>query len=178
MNAAEVIVRPATLADAAEIAAVHVESWHTTYRGSFPQAAIDAHTVERRLALWTHALQLPSGARSLLVAVRGNAVVGFASLGRLRADGPPIEGEGEMNAIYLRENAQRAGIGRQLFGAGARWLSHAGFNAMRCKVVRGNPASGFYLHLGGQLVASATFELEGTQLVEDTYRFELTDPQA
>jgi GNAT superfamily N-acetyltransferase len=175
MIAPEVVVRPATLADAAEIAAVHVESWHTTYRGIFPQVAIDAQTIERRLALWTHALQMLSGARNLVVALRGNEVVGFASFGPLRTDGPPIEGEGELNAIYLRENAQRAGIGRQLFNAGARWLGQAGFNAMRCKVVRGNPASGFYLHLGGQLVATATFELEGTELVEDTYRFELTD---
>ena len=175
MKTLDLSVREATLADAQEIAAVHVESWRTTYRGIFPQAAIDAHTVEQRLALWTHVLQMPSGTRNAFVARYGGDVVGFASLGPLRVDGPPIDGEAELNAIYLRQSAQRLGIGRTLFDAGARWLADAGFKAMRCKVVRGNPASGFYLHLGGQLVATATFEIEGTQLVEDTYRFELKD---
>lgn len=173
MTTLEVIVRPATLADAPEIAAVHVDSWHSTYRGIFPAAVIDAQTIERRLELWTHALQLPSGARSVYVALRDGVVVGFASLGPLRTDAAPIEGEGELSAIYLRESAQGAGIGRQLFDAGARWLRQGGFNAMRCKVVRGNPASGFYSHLGGQVVGSATFELEGSQLTADTYRFDL-----
>jgi GNAT superfamily N-acetyltransferase len=154
---------------------VHVRSWRTTYPGIFPQAAIDEHTVERRLGMWTHALQMPTAVRNVFVALRGSELVGFASLGPLRSDSPPLEGEGELNAIYLLENAQRAGIGRQLFDTGARWLRHAGFNAMRCKVVRGNPATGFYLRLGGRLVATATLELEGLPLVEDTYRFELPD---
>jgi GNAT superfamily N-acetyltransferase len=178
MTTLEVIVRAATLCDAPEIAAVHVESWHSTYRGIFPTAVIDAQTVQRRQELWTHALQLPSGARNVYVALRSGVVVGFASLGPLRSDVAPIEGEGELSAIYLRESAQRAGIGRRLFDAGARWLSLTGLHAMRCKVVRGNPACGFYSHLGGHVVESTTFELEGLELIEDTYRFELGNLEA
>jgi ribosomal protein S18 acetylase RimI-like enzyme len=173
----DVIVRPATLADVSGIAQVHVDSWHSTYRGIFPQAAIDEHTVERRRGLWTHVLEMPSAVRNVLVAQRGSEVVGFACFGPLRTDGPPIEGEGELSAIYLRTNAQRAGIGRQLFDVGARWLRSRNFTAMQCKVVRGNPAIGFYQRLGGRVVATETFGLEGVQLVEDTYRFELSDDE-
>ncbi len=173
----EVVVRPATLADAPGIAAVHVDSWHTTYRGIFPQAAIEEHTLERREGLWTHVLEMPSAGRSVWVAVCGDEVIGFAAFGPLRTDGPPIEGEAELTSIYLRDGVQRAGIGRRLFGAGARWLKTAGFGAVRCKVVRGNPAIAFYQRLGGRVVDTGTFELDGMQIVEDTYRFELGDDE-
>ena len=173
MTWAEVTVRQARLEDAPTIAAVHVDSWHTTYLGLFPQSAIDAQTVERRLALWTHALQMPSAARALYVAASGDEVVGFASVGAFRCEGPSIEGEGELHAIYLRRDAQRSGIGRKLFDEGARWLRRAAFNGMRCRVVRGNPASAFYQRLGGQVVSSANVELEGHPFVEDCYRFDL-----
>ncbi len=173
----EVVVREATLADATGIAAVHVDSWHTTYPGILPQAAIDEHTLERRKGLWTHVLEMPSAGRGVWVAVRDVEVVGFAAFGPLRTDGPPIEGEAELTSIYLRQGVQRAGIGRRLFDAGARWLKSAGFGAMRCKVVRGNPAIAFYERLGGRVVGTATFELDGVQIVEDTYRFELGDDE-
>ncbi len=174
MTAIATRVRPAMLTDAAQIAQVHVDSWHTTYTGIFPPAAIAGHTLERRLALWTRHLGEASDRHALFVAVQADAVVGFASLGAFRVQGLPIEGEGELNAIYLLQRVQGQGIGRRLADAGSRWLQQAGFAAMRCWVVRGNlPAEAFYARLGGLVVGTTTFEVEGALLVEDCYRFEL-----
>ena len=168
------VVRLATLADAAQIAQVHVDSWHTTYPGIFAPAAIAGHTLERRLALWTRHLTEAHERHALFVAARAGAVVGFASLGAFRLPGPPIEGEGELNAIYLLQGVQRQGIGRQLVSVGSRWLHRSGFKAMRCWVVRGNQsADAFYARLGGTVVATTTFEVEGSLMVEDCYRFKL-----
>ena len=168
------VVRPATLADAAQIAQVHVDSWQTTYPGIFAPAAIAGHTLERRLALWTRHLTEAHERHALFVAARAGAVVGFASLGAFRLPGPPIEGEGELNAIYLLQRVQRQGIGRQLVSVGSGWLHRSGFKAMRCWVVRGNQsADAFYARLGGRVVGTTTFDVEGSLMVEDCYRFEL-----
>ena len=168
------VVRPAVLADAAQIAQVHVDSWHTTYPGIFPSTAIAGHTLERRLALWTRHLTEASERHALFVAVRAGAVVGFASLGAFRVQGPPIDGEGELNAVYLLQRVQRQGIGRQLVSAGSDWLHRSGFAAMRCWVVRGNQsAEAFYARLGGAVVATTTFEVEGSLMTEDCFRYKL-----
>ena len=168
------VVRPAVLADAAQIAQVHVDSWHTTYPGIFAPAAIAGHTLERRLALWTRHLTEAHERHALFVAIQHDTVVGFASLGAFRLQGPPIEGEGELNAIYLLQRVQRQGIGSQLVSAGSDWLHRSGFAAMRCWVVRGNQsADAFYARLGGRVVSTTTFEVEGSLMVEDCYRFEL-----
>ena len=168
------LVRPAVLADAAQIAQVHVDSWHTTYPGIFPPAAIAGHTLERRLALWTRHLTEASERHALFVAVQADTVVGFASLGAFRLQGPPIEGEGELNAIYLLQRAQRQGLGRQLMQAGGAWLQRGGFKAMRCWVVRGNvSAEAFYMRQRGIVVATTTFEVEGALMTEDCFRYEL-----
>lgn len=168
------LVRPAVLTDAAQIAQVHVDSWRTTYAGIFPPAAIAGHTLERRLALWTRHLSEASERHALFVAVQVDTVVGFASLGAFRVQGPPIEGEGELNALYLLQRAQRQGLGRQLMQAGGAWLQRGGFSAMRCWVVRGNlSAEAFYTRQRGIVVATTTFDIEGALMTEDCFRYEL-----
>lgn len=169
-----ITIRRAVLADVPQIAQVHVDSWHTTYPGIFAPATIAGQTLERRVALWTRFFGEPADRQTMFVAVHGDTVLGFASLGFFRVQGPPIEGEGELRAIYLLQRAQGQGVGFRLVKAASAWLQQAGFAAMRCWVVRGNTrADAFYARLGGLVVDSATFEVEGLPAVEDCFRFEL-----
>ena len=69
--------------------------------------------------------------------------------------------------------AQRQGTGRLLFDAGANALRAAGFKALRCWVLQGNPAIAFYERLGGVRVASKTFTVDGVAVEEHCYRFDL-----
>ena len=187
--ATELQVRRATEADAAGIAQVHVQSWRATYPGILPVAEIERHTLARRAGLWARALQAP--AHGVLVAVAADEagadeaaacrVHGFASTGAFRVepaggDGQGEgagEGEGELNALYLLPTAQRQGTGRRLFDAGVHALREAGFVAMRCWVLQGNPAIAFYERLGGVRVASKTFTVDGVAVEEHCYRFDL-----
>ena len=50
-------LREATVADAAGIAFVHVESWRTTYPGIMPQEHLDALSVAERTEVWQGILQ-------------------------------------------------------------------------------------------------------------------------
>ena len=177
----EVQVRRATLADVSGIAQVHVQSWHSTYPGIVPAAEIERHTLQRRSGLWTRVFEGPDTHAAVLVAVLANEVLGFASTGPFRierSEGSESahgegQGEGELNALYLLQSAQRQGIGRRLFDAGAQGLRENGFGAMRCWVLHGNPATAFYERQGGERVASKTFVVEGASLVEHCYRFDL-----
>ena len=185
--AIELQVRRATEADAAGIAHVHVQSWRATYPGILPATEIERHTLVRRAGLWARALQAPAHGVFVAVAVdevgageaaAGN-VHGFASTGAFRVEPAGGEGqaegagEGELKALYLLPTAQKQGTGRRLFDAGANALREAGFAALRCWVLQGNPAIAFYERLGGVRVASKTFTVDGVAVEEHCYRFDL-----
>ncbi len=175
MAADELIVRRAGLADVAGIARVHVQSWHANYPGILPVTEIERHTLARRAGMWARLLD--GAAAVVFVAVRADAVLGFANTGPFRVgDGDAQDegqGEGELNALYLLPTAQKQGIGRSLFNAGANALREAGFNSMRCWVLHGNPAIAFYERMGGERVASKNFSVEGATVAEHCYRFRL-----
>ena len=176
--ATQVRVRRATAADAAGIARVHVQSWNAVYPGILPAAEIERHTLAQRAGLWARVLQTP--VTGVFVAVAADEVLGFASTGPFRvepagSDGQGDgEGDGELNALYLLPMAQKQGTGRLLFDAGANALREAGFTALRCWVLQGNPAFAFYERLGGVRVTSKTFTVDGVAVEEHCYRFDLT----
>ena len=176
--ATQVRVRRATAADAAGIARVHVQSWHAVYPGILPAAEIERHTLAQRAGLWARVLQTP--VTGVFVAVAADEVLGFASTGRFRVEPAGSDGQGdgagdgELNALYLLPMAQKQGTGRLLFDAGANALREAGFTALRCWVLQGNPALAFYERLGGVRVTSKTFTVDGVAVEEHCYRFDLT----
>ena len=111
--AGEPTIRRATRADAAAIAAVHVDGWRWGYRGQLPDAVLDAlgSTLERRATFWRDETARQDVA--VWVVEVDERVVGFASFGAARdADAEP--GTGELYLIYLSEMAAGRGIGRAL----------------------------------------------------------------
>src|SRR3954464_5342127 len=108
--------RRAGLDDAPAIADVHVASWRTTYPGIVKQAYIDALSVEERTRAWEARLRSEvSPVPDIIVAEsRSLGIVGFASGGPIRH--PESGFDGELYAIYLRQEAQHHGVGRRLVG--------------------------------------------------------------
>ncbi|KAF0995890.1 GNAT family N-acetyltransferase [Geobacillus sp. TFV-3] len=107
------MIRKATWADAPAIASVHVESWKTTYSGIVPDVYLETLTVEEKQTLWEKVLRQSD--HSVFVAEENGRVVGFTSSGRNRAsNGPAVQYDGELYAIYLLKGAQGKGFGRQL----------------------------------------------------------------
>jgi RimJ/RimL family protein N-acetyltransferase len=106
-------LRRATPADAAAIAAVHVDGWRWGYRGQLPDAVLDdlESTLERRAAFWREETTREDVA-VWVVEVDGT-VVGFASFGAAR-DADVEAGTGELYLIYLAEVAAGRGVGRAL----------------------------------------------------------------
>src|SRR5437773_2593793 len=83
------LVRPAEVEDAAAIAAVHVATWRTTYRGLLPDDFLDSLDESGYEERCRRILVEPSS--RVYVAADGPQVVGFASGGRERAGAGPLQ---------------------------------------------------------------------------------------
>lgn len=150
--------RPAVVADAAEIAAVHVDSWRDTYAGMLPDRFLAGMGVDEYEDRWLRTLQDPYHRSLVYVAEEEGRVVGFASCGRER-DGDNRY-DGELYAIYLREAAQRHGHGRALVAVAAAALALRGMTSMVVWVLRENArARAFYERLGGVYLRERPLDL-------------------
>lgn len=161
--------RPALVADAAQIATVHVDSWRETYRGMLPDrylAAMDVGEYEDR---WLRTIQDPYRRSAVFVVEERGRVVGFASCGRER-DGDDRY-DGELYAIYLLTAARGHGHGRALVEAAADALAIRGMTSMVVWVLRQNAqARGFYERLGGVYLRERPLDLwPGIDVPEVSY---------
>jgi GNAT superfamily N-acetyltransferase len=166
--AAALTVRAATLADARAIAAVHRDSWRSTYAGILPLAVIAREAGRRSEASWRKRLAVKHADSATWMAERGaHGVVGFASCGPARA---PLEGLGaEVYALYVLQAHQRRGVGRELMRACARHFARHGIFGMYLWVLKANRARFFYETLGGQEIATKTERLGQHEYAEIAY---------
>jgi GNAT superfamily N-acetyltransferase len=162
-------VRAAVIHDARAIAEVHVESWKSTYRGIFPEALLKGLSVEKRESFWRDSLaapEPPSPATLVGCDACGN-VVAFVSGGKERTG--QLGCDGEIYAIYLRQEAQRKGLGASLVRQFVHELDARGFGSMAVWVLALNPSRKFYERLGGTVIAQQQIEQGGQPFVEVAY---------
>jgi len=145
-------IREARPADAAAIARVQVETWHTTFRGTLPEDFLAGINLEAQTPRWVEELNQTARASFVFVAETGDGeVVGFASCGPERKG--DAEFDGELYAIYILEAFQRAGLGRALTLAAVERLAASGLRSMLVWALEVNDAGRrFYEKLCGRLV--------------------------
>lgn len=151
-------IRKARPADAAAIAAVHIETWRSTYAGILPDAYLAGLSLPRIAAGYQRGLLERREGSAMFVATAeaepggGSAqVVGFASGARARRT---LLAQGEIETLYLLEDWRERGIGRRLMRATAAHLAATGCRSAMLWVLSENPSRWFYQHLGGRLVAT------------------------
>jgi ribosomal protein S18 acetylase RimI-like enzyme len=146
-----IVIRPATEADAATIAAIHAASWRDAYAHilapEFLSGGIDAD----RLAVWSQRLRDHPQAQLVNIALdptgRAQAFV------CVYCDVDPAWGS-LMDNLHVRPQARGEGIGEQLFRAVAGQLSARGpGSGLHLWVFEANVAGlRFYERLGGRVV--------------------------
>jgi ribosomal protein S18 acetylase RimI-like enzyme len=145
-------LRPATADDADSIAAVHVASWHETYRGVLPDAVLQRLSVAERAQRWRTWFEALAPLPLLVAEAPDKSCVGFAAGGPRRSDLLPADGE--IYAIYILRAAQRQGVGSALVSWLAEMLRDKGATSLGSWVLRNNfPARRFYQQMGGHLAA-------------------------
>lgn len=147
MNAT--VYREATATDAAEIAALHAESWRRHYRHSYPESFFGDSLDDDRLTAWTERLLDPSGTCTVVARV-SEEVVGFI---HVVLDGDAAWGA-LVDNLHVRHDFQRHGIASQLMKRGADFVGAAApHSGLYLWVLERNVrAQAFYRRVGGTFV--------------------------
>lgn len=109
----EVLIRPATVEDAEQIARVHLASWREAYTGVVPQEYLDRLDEAERAAQWREQLANLDRTVTVWVASEADQVLGFASLGPSRDEDAERETL-EIYTIYLEPSEWGRGVAREL----------------------------------------------------------------
>jgi ribosomal protein S18 acetylase RimI-like enzyme len=142
------VIVPAGPADAEALARVHVTSWRETYRGLLPDAFLARMSEPGYVRRFRRELTRPGPSDVTLVAMNPYGVFGYVAGGPSRAG---IEGEAEINTLYLLRGAQGRGAGTRLLKGAVRALAAQGARSLVISVLRDNArARTFYERLGGQ----------------------------
>jgi len=163
-----VLIRKATNADAEKIAYVHVKSWQSTYQGILPQNVLDNLSYEQR------AKQCANNMKNENVYVAEDSVegiVGFSTGGRERTGKYPYY-TGELYAIYILEEFQRQGVGKELLKPVLDDLRIEDVSSMLVWVLEHNPAEEFYKTLGGTYLDKMDINMAGKTYQELAYGWE------
>jgi ribosomal protein S18 acetylase RimI-like enzyme len=161
-------VRPATLADAFEVAAVHVASSLQVYAGIFPAHLVDATTVDERKRRWIEIWTEAGPDETTLIVEQAERLLGFGHCGPQRTDSLPYPAE--FYSIYVQPEEQRRGAGLLLMRGMARFLQSRGWKTASLWVVRDNTgARRFYEAIGGRPVAEKSEHCAGLTIAEIAY---------
>lgn len=147
----DIVIRPATEADAATIAAIHAASWRDAYTNILAPEFLSGRIEEDRLAVWSQRLHDHPATQLINIA--------FDPTGQAQAfvcsycDFDPIWGS-LVDNLHVLPQARGQGIGEQLFRAVASQLSEkASGLGLHLWVFEANVAGlRFYARLGGTVV--------------------------
>jgi GrpB-like predicted nucleotidyltransferase (UPF0157 family)/ribosomal protein S18 acetylase RimI-like enzyme len=164
------IIRPATVDDAAGLAAVRVASWRAAYRQSLPEEFLARMSVADDERRWREMMNR-DGREDWACLVAG-AMVGFVTFGPNR-DGE-AETVGEVFAIYLSPDTWGQGWGSAMWDAAARRLRARGFEQVVVWVFGDNMrARRFYERRGMVEDAGKKNSIAGADVIEVRYRTRL-----
>ena len=160
------MIRPATSADAAGVAHVHVSSWRPTYRGLMPDAVLEGLSVERRADFWRGVLERAKKQFVFVVENEGR-IVGFVNGGPEQEADPHYTAE--LYALYLLEEYQGRGHGKALFETTVETFVERGHTTMLLWVLSSNPSRGFYETGGGRYLKTKPINIGDETLTEVVY---------
>ncbi|HEY3780133.1 MAG TPA: GNAT family N-acetyltransferase [Fimbriimonadaceae bacterium] len=167
-------IRLATVADAQEIAIVHVKAWQKSYAGIVPDHVLDNLSIESRTKRWEEILVNPETKSTTWVLEADGHILGWCSIGPNRDEGSS-ELSGEVWAMYVHPDAQRKGVGTALMQQAISALRNAGYEDAILWVLTNNTQGRFFYEATGWKETLATKEIEmgGTALLETRYEIYL-----
>jgi RimJ/RimL family protein N-acetyltransferase len=115
-----IVVRQATVSDAAEVGEAHASAWEVAYADLFEPDVLQRAAAFRR-TMWSHVLaDRDFDFASLLVAEQSGRVVGYSQFGQNAEEA----GRGEIFGFYLHPDAWGRGAAAKLMTATLRDLAH------------------------------------------------------
>ena len=172
------VLRPLTDDDVDALAAMHVRTWQVGYAGIMPAEVLD--TLDPAAFAESRRSRNAWPGAQTVVAEDGGTIVGFTSFGphRRQHGGPePVDGIGEIYAIYVAPERWGTGVGRALMAAARDGLAAAGNAEVRLWVLAENARARRFYERAGMATdgARGTFTPQGStaELVEVRYAMRL-----
>src|SRR5438309_4758379 len=170
---ADVSVRPARAGDGGAVARVQAMAWRTAYRDVLPAAVLDEWDEPAAAEAWeTAAVTPPTPGHGVLVALEGDAVVGFAAYGPAElergelpaADGPTTE----LATLLVEPRWGRRGHGSRLLAAVADLAQAGGARRLQVWLLETDRVSARFFESAGWAPAgwARTLETGGEPLRE------------
>jgi len=145
-------LRPATAADAAAIARVHVDTWRAAYRGILSDPYLESLDYAARTEEWVKRIGLKSHFTLVAADPAGGQIVAFADGGPERSHDPAFRGE--LYALYVLPAHQRHGLGRRLTVAIAETFADNHVHTLLAWVAAASGAGKFFERLGAKAFRS------------------------
>jgi ribosomal protein S18 acetylase RimI-like enzyme len=162
-----VSIRRAKADDSAGLSRVFEAAWREAYLGIIPGLALEKLIARRSAAWWRSAI---GRGRPLAVLDVGQGIAGYASYGRCRDR--RLQGDGEIDELYLAPEYQGVGYGRRLFKAVRNDLHDRAMKRIGIWALSENDrARRFYEGLGGRSVAEIEEPIGGVNLAKTGYLF-------
>ncbi|MCY9547834.1 GNAT family N-acetyltransferase [Lysinibacillus xylanilyticus] len=159
-------IRKANSQDAQDIAKVHVDSWRTTYKGILPDDFLNNLSYEQRTELWKK--NISDATNYVLVAENEqNEIIGFATGATRKTNSVP--NATDLTSIYLLEEYQGIGIGKQLLTEIFAYFKLKGYEKVFVEVLAENKTRNFYEYYGAQYVDNTEIKIGGKVLEELIY---------
>ena len=145
-------IRVAEPTDAADLAAVHAETWAATYVGNVPEDVAAVGVGRARDRDWTTHMRLRAQlGGGVLVLVDDGSLVGFCEFGPTEDDDDDPSQVGLVMRIFIRPTHQRRGGGKRLLAAAREQVAQRGFASVTLWTPEdewNRGALGFYRQLG------------------------------
>lgn len=156
-------IRKANIEDAQGIGKVHVDSWRTTYIGILPDDFLNNLSYEQRTELWKK--NISDATNYVLVAENEqDEIIGFATGGTRKTNSVP--NATDLTSIYLLEEYQGMGIGKQLLKEIFAYFKQKGYEKVFVEVLAENKTRDFYEYYGAQYVNNIEIKI-GEKIVEE-----------
>ncbi|WP_169091437.1 GNAT family N-acetyltransferase [Paenibacillus sp. PL91] len=154
-------IRKAILDDAKGIAKVHVDSWKSTYKNIISDEFLKNLSYDQRKDLWNR--NISKKGNYIFVALNNEGeIVGFADCGKRESNN--IDNSGDLTSIYLLEEYQGKGVGKQLFKQLFLQFEELGYNRVFVEVLEDNKTRYFYEYYGANLFKADKITIAGNEL--------------
>jgi len=154
-------IRKAILTDAAGIAKVHVDSWKSTYKNIIPDVFLEKLSYGQRTELWTRNIS-KEGNYVFIAENHKGEIIGFADCGKRESNTVP--NSGDLTSIYLLEEYQGLGIGKQLLKQLFLQFKELGLDRVFVEVLEDNNTRYFYQYYGANLLKKEQITIAGSSL--------------
>jgi RimJ/RimL family protein N-acetyltransferase len=149
-------VRAATLADARDLAEIHIAAWRSAYADHMPSEFLAGMRVEDRTAMWQKTLSEPSPLTFAVSVNQAGEPVAFCVYGPSRDQDAKDTDIGELIALNVHPSQWRNGHGKTLCECVLAHAQRQGWPVITLWTLRGNArARAFYEKLG--------FVVDGTE---------------